>query len=204
MRYSCIVLFNEEMRCKVRLFSTQNKLQSFWDWKRIAKKKTQETWGKKLVTDHIHTKKICYFTMHFNLHNTQIMADKDTFNSYFILHSEELILITYLSLMDTRKSLGVEENNSWFAMSSCFTWIGSQSSITNLGDKKEIINRSTSPVGLHSSVLYFVAPSFTGYKRTLQKCYRIRRFITCWSLQNQRQQVTELKTKDSNHHLSHI
>jgi len=38
----------------------------------------------------------------------------------------------YLSLMDTRKSFGVDENSSKFAMSSCFTWIGSQSSITNL------------------------------------------------------------------------
>lgn len=38
----------------------------------------------------------------------------------------------YLSLMETRKSFGVDENSSKFAMSSCFTWIGSQSSITNL------------------------------------------------------------------------
>lgn len=149
------------MCSKVRLFFTQ---------------KPQETWGKRLVTDRIHTKKICHFTMHLHLHKIIHKSCLiQTFNSYSLLHSEELILITYLSLMDTRKSLGVEENNSWFAMSSCFTWIGSQSSITNLEDKKEIINRSTLPVGLHSSVLYFVAPFFTGYKRTLQKCYRIRR-----------------------------
>lgn len=38
----------------------------------------------------------------------------------------------HLSLMETMKSLGVEENSSKFAMSSCFTWTGSQSSMTNL------------------------------------------------------------------------
>ena len=37
-----------------------------------------------------------------------------------------------LSLMDTRKSLGVEEKSSKLAMSTFFTWMGSQSSITNL------------------------------------------------------------------------
>lgn len=38
----------------------------------------------------------------------------------------------YLSLMETKKSLGVEEKSSKLAMSSCLTWMGSQSSITNL------------------------------------------------------------------------
>lgn len=42
----------------------------------------------------------------------------------------------YLSLMETRKSLGVEEKSSKLAMSNCFTWMGSQSSITNLEREK--------------------------------------------------------------------
>lgn len=34
--------------------------------------------------------------------------------------------------METRKSLGVEEKSSKLAMSNCFNWMGSQSSIINL------------------------------------------------------------------------
>lgn len=43
----------------------------------------------------------------------------------------------YLSLMETRKSLGVEENSSKLAMSSCFTWMGSQSSMMNLRENEK-------------------------------------------------------------------
>lgn len=43
----------------------------------------------------------------------------------------------YLSLMETRKSLGVEEKSSKLAMSSCFTWMGSQSSMMNLRDNQK-------------------------------------------------------------------
>lgn len=78
--------------------------------------KTQKSCGggrqEKLVNDHIHKIKIKSF------HNTFLFAKLKTyrrshlFNKYLILHSAELVLLTYLSLMDTRKSLGVEENNS--------------------------------------------------------------------------------------------
>lgn len=43
----------------------------------------------------------------------------------------------HLSLMETMKSLGVEENSSKLAMSSCFTWTGSQSSMMNLREEQE-------------------------------------------------------------------
>lgn len=43
----------------------------------------------------------------------------------------------YLSLMETRKSLGVEEKSSKLAMSNCFTWMGSQSSMMNLGENEK-------------------------------------------------------------------
>lgn len=47
------------------------------------------------------------------------------------------ICSAYLSLMKTRKSFGVEENSSKLAMSSCFTWMGSQSSMMNLGENRK-------------------------------------------------------------------
>lgn len=39
--------------------------------------------------------------------------------------------------METIKSLGVEENSSKLAISSCFTWTGSQSSMMNLSENQE-------------------------------------------------------------------
>ena len=39
--------------------------------------------------------------------------------------------------METRKSLGVEEKSSKLAMSNCFTWMGSHSSMMNLKKKEE-------------------------------------------------------------------
>lgn len=39
--------------------------------------------------------------------------------------------------METRKSLGVEEKSSKLAMSNCFTWTGSQSSMMNLEEERE-------------------------------------------------------------------
>lgn len=39
--------------------------------------------------------------------------------------------------METRKSLGVEEKSSKLAMSNCFTWMGSHSSMMNLKKKKK-------------------------------------------------------------------
>lgn len=46
--------------------------------------------------------------------------------------SNSVMLAGYLSLMETKKSLGVDEKSSKLAMSSCLTWMGSQSSMTNL------------------------------------------------------------------------
>ncbi len=43
----------------------------------------------------------------------------------------------YLSLIETRKSLGVEEKSSKLAMSNCFTWMGSQSSMMNLSEDEK-------------------------------------------------------------------
>lgn len=43
----------------------------------------------------------------------------------------------YLSLIETRKSLGVEEKSSKLAMSNCFTWMGSQSSMMNLSENEK-------------------------------------------------------------------
>lgn len=44
----------------------------------------------------------------------------------------------YLLLMDTRKSLGVDEKSSKLAMTNCFTWMGSQSSIMNLSIRERV------------------------------------------------------------------
>lgn len=44
----------------------------------------------------------------------------------------------YLLLMDTRKSLGVDEKSSKLAMTNCFTWMGSQSSIMNLSIRETV------------------------------------------------------------------
>lgn len=43
--------------------------------------------------------------------------------------------------METRKSLGVEENSSKLAISNCFTWTGSQSSMMNLRENQEHKNK---------------------------------------------------------------
>lgn len=48
---------------------------------------------------------------------------------------------TRLSLMETRKSLGVEEKSSKLAISNCFTWTGSQSSMMNLRENREEKNK---------------------------------------------------------------
>lgn len=59
------------------------------------------------------------------------------------------VKVIYLSLMETKKSLGVDENSSKLAMSSCLTWIGSQSSITNLDRQKQKVFPKVTLHGAH-------------------------------------------------------
>lgn len=61
--------------------------------------------------------------------------------------------------METRKSLGVEEKSSKFAMSSCLTWMGSQSSMTNL-ENNQLQIRVAKKLHQDAAVLSASSPDF--------------------------------------------
>lgn len=65
--------------------------------------------------------------------------------------------------METIKSLGVEENSSKLAISSCFTWTGSQSSMMNLEEKQTNKNARSEDSMLRK---------WKKYKPTRFCCYR--------------------------------
>lgn len=62
--------------------------------------------------------------------------------------------------MDTKKSLGVDEKSSKLAMSSCLTWMGSQSSMTNLSRERMEELKLKTKTAQNMNHLQVILPNF--------------------------------------------